>query len=96
MKEQIKNKANLNKVVQDPSCHFFKFLKDSIFKCVLLLLFLLDSNVYMKLQTEEFLNKNKLDTSIIKKAKDNTVELQDLPALRRGLDILNGFQTHPV
>lgn len=49
-----------------------------------------------RLQTEEFLGKNNVDTTILKRAKDGSVELQDLPALRRGLDILNGFQTHPV
>ena len=57
---------------------------------------ILHRGVPLKQQTDEFLVKNDLDSNILKKVRDNTVELKDLPSIRKALDVLNSFQTNPV
>jgi len=49
----------------------------------------------MKLQTDEFLVKNGLDPTIMKKVRDGIIELKDLPAVRDALNILNKLQDNP-
>eukprot|EP00026_Physarum_polycephalum_P000278 Phypoly_transcript_00278.p1 GENE.Phypoly_transcript_00278~~Phypoly_transcript_00278.p1 ORF type:complete len:1707 (+),score=276.94 Phypoly_transcript_00278:341-5461(+) len=78
IKESIKTKANLSKVVHDPAHNFFKILKDN-----------------MKMQTDEFLVKNGVDPSIMKKVREGIVELKDLPAVRDALTIVNKFHENP-
>lgn len=50
----------------------------------------------MKEQTDEFLVKNGLDPTIMKKVRDGVVELKDLPAVRDALNIVTKFQDNPV
>ncbi len=50
----------------------------------------------MRVQTDEFLVRNQLDPVVLKKVRDSAAELQDLPALRKGLSIMNRLQECPV